>query len=364
MQVRAAGLHVAENRARLQGLCDRSVNDGVLDLCQRAVHTPARLRGPFCDPWPSPPLSHSARPAPAVSAARGSSSPTAPARWSTSPATTRETTELRVAVLRGQARLEAVVRRARVEEALVGGFFVRPDGHAARRGPHARRRPPPRPVRRAVGRRARVRARARRRRARSRRATSSRRSRAATCCRPARCWCATARRSSAARRTPRASAPAMAQFDSDITDGRYPRAALGLARRPAARGRLRRPLRHDAGPDARGARRADGRARLRDGAEPRRRRLDLAGLRRPPAQPPARRWERPEVGGRPVSTALLFVPRVTCRERGRSGGGRGGVDHAHALGEVAACPATTWVGALARESLAAAAGGSSSASPS
>src|SRR3954452_22308137 len=38
------------------------------------------------------------------------------------------TTELRVAVLRGQARLEPWCAARGVEEALVGGFFVRPDG--------------------------------------------------------------------------------------------------------------------------------------------------------------------------------------------------------------------------------------------
>ena len=37
-------------------------------------------------------------------------------------------TELRVAVLRGQARLEPWCAARGVEEALVGGFFVRPDG--------------------------------------------------------------------------------------------------------------------------------------------------------------------------------------------------------------------------------------------
>ena len=39
-----------------------------------------------------------------------------------------ETTELRVAVLRGQARLEDWCAARGHEEALVGGFFVRPDG--------------------------------------------------------------------------------------------------------------------------------------------------------------------------------------------------------------------------------------------
>src|SRR4051812_22163797 len=41
-----------------------------------------------------------------------------------------ERTEIRVAVLRGQARLEPWCAARGVEEALVGGFFVRPDGTA------------------------------------------------------------------------------------------------------------------------------------------------------------------------------------------------------------------------------------------
>src|SRR3954451_11531004 len=39
-----------------------------------------------------------------------------------------ERTEVRVAVLRGQARLEPWCAARGVEEAIVGGFFVRPDG--------------------------------------------------------------------------------------------------------------------------------------------------------------------------------------------------------------------------------------------
>src|SRR4051812_10412078 len=39
-----------------------------------------------------------------------------------------ERTELRVALLRGQARLEPWCAARGVEEAIVGGFFVRPDG--------------------------------------------------------------------------------------------------------------------------------------------------------------------------------------------------------------------------------------------
>ena len=140
-------------------------------------------------------------PAPAAPAARASSSPTARARRSTSPAYDAERTELRVAVLRGQARLEPWCAARGVEEALVGGFFVRPDGtplgEVRTRGVARRHVPFDAPwdaVRACVH----VAAAASRA---SRRATSCPPSRAATCCRPARCSSATARRSSAARTT-------------------------------------------------------------------------------------------------------------------------------------------------------------------
>jgi hypothetical protein len=99
------------------------------------------------------------------------------------------------------------------------------------------------------------------------------------------------------------------QFDSDITDGRYPRAALGLAEgrmlAVACDGRSR----HDSGLTleelaelmvALGCTSAmnldgGGSTSLVSGGRLRNR--------------PRSGWERPEVGGRPVSTALLFVPR-------------------------------------------------------
>ena len=58
--------------------------------------------------------------------------------------------EVRVAVFRARPLVAFCARRG-VAEALVGGFFTRPDGVAAGRGPHARRAPPPRPLRRALG---------------------------------------------------------------------------------------------------------------------------------------------------------------------------------------------------------------------
>ena len=100
-----------------------------------------------------------------------------------------------------------------------------------------------------------------------------------------------------------------AQFDSDITDGRYPRAALGLAPGPPDRGRLRRALGHDAGLTLEELARVlvslgchtainldgGGSTSLVSGGR----------LRNKPFGD----WETPEPGGRPVSTALLFLPR-------------------------------------------------------
>ena len=100
------------------------------------------------------------------------------------------------------------------------------------------------------------------------------------------------------------------QFDSDITAGRHPRAALAIAPGRTARRRLRRPLAPGGRPRAR---RARGRAR-----GPRAREainLDGGGstslvvggrLRNRPRATPS----TPEPGGRPISTALLFLPRA------------------------------------------------------
>ena len=103
----------------------------------------------------------------------------------------------------------------------------------------------------------------------------------------------------------------MAQFDSDITDGRYPRAALGLADGKlfavACDGRSR----HDAGLSleelaalmaALGCSTAmnldgGGSTSLVSGGRLRNR--------------PRGGVDRPEIGGRPVSTALLFLPRAS-----------------------------------------------------
>jgi len=101
-----------------------------------------------------------------------------------------------------------------------------------------------------------------------------------------------------------------AQFDSDVTLGRHPRAALGIT----AHGRLLAVA-------------CDGRSRADAGLTLEELAALLAGLGARSAinldgggstslvvggrlrNRPRGGWERPEPGGRPVSTALLFVPR-------------------------------------------------------
>ena len=220
-----------------------------------------------------------------------------------------ERTELRVAVLRGETRLEPWCAARGVEEALVGGFFVRPDGtplgEVRTRGVARRFVPFSAPwsdVRACVHVQGGVASIA------------------------ARDELPAAPRGDLLQAGPllvRDGVPVfrreddvegfragMAQFDSDITDGRYPRAALGLADghlfAVACDGRSR----HDAGLTleelaavmaALGCERAlnldgGGSTSLVSGGRLRNR--------------PRGDYERPEVGGRPVSTALLFVPRA------------------------------------------------------
>ena len=132
---------------------------------------------------------------------------------------------------------------------------------------------------------------------------AARRARAATCCRPGRC-------------SSRDGAPCVdgdvegfsagpRQFDSDITAGRYPRAALGLAPpRAAARRRLRRPRRRrgraHAGRAGRGARRARRRARRSTSTAAARPRWSARGRLR---NVPREEHGVELAGGRPVTTA-------------------------------------------------------------
>jgi hypothetical protein len=221
----------------------------------------------------------------------------------------RATTELRVARLRGQAQLERWCTARGVEEAIVGGFFVRPHGtplgELRTRGvvrEHVPFTAPFDAVRACVhvdGGQARI---------------------------APRSELPAAPRGDLLQAGPllvRDGRPvfrreedlegfraAHGQFDSDITDGRHPRAALGLGVdrlfAVAADGRSR----HDAGLTleelaallaALGAHTAlnldgGGSTSLISGGRLRNR--------------PRGAYNTPELGGRPVSTALLFVPRT------------------------------------------------------
>ena len=216
-----------------------------------------------------------------------------------------------MAVLRGQARLEPWCAARGVEEALVGGFFVRPDGTRSARcaraaspaGTSRSTRPGTRCGRACTS------------------TAAARASRRATSCPPQpRGDLLQAgpllvrdgeRRLLPRATTPRASGAAQAQFDSDITDGRYPRAALGLGDGRLVAVACDGRSRHDAGLTleelaellvALGCTTA---MNLDGGGSTS---LVCGGRLR---NRPRGRWERPEPGGRPVSTALLFLPRRT-----------------------------------------------------
>src|SRR4051794_34388199 len=219
------------------------------------------------------------------------------------------TTELRVAVLRGQAPLETWCGARGVDEALVGGFFVRPDGlplgEVRTRGVARGFVPFDAPwgaVRACVHVRGGVASIAPRAEVdaappgdllqagpllvRDGRVVFSRAD--------------DAEGFSAGR----------SQFDSDITDGRHPRAALGLSD-----GRLLAVAcdgrgRHDAGLTLEELAELLVALGCTEGIN-----LDGGGstslvsggrLRNRPRGS----WERPEVGGRPISTALQFLPRT------------------------------------------------------
>jgi hypothetical protein len=218
-------------------------------------------------------------------------------------------TELRVAVLRGQARLEPWCAARGVEEAMVGGFFMRPDGvplgDVRTRGV-ARRSvafdAPWDDVRACVHVRGGV---------------ASIVSRGELAAQPpgdllqagpmlVRDGSAVFSRADDAE----GFSAGQAQFDSDITDGRYPRAALGLAD-----GKMFAVA-------------CDGRSRFDSGLTLEELAALMAALGCSSAlnldgggstslvsggrlrNRPRGGWERPEVGGRPVSTALLFLPRT------------------------------------------------------
>ena len=197
------------------------------NLAQRSVHNLRRAGRRSWGPWPSPPLAP-------LRAPRAGLGPACALDLEDGARTTihvavhdARATELRVAVLRGQAKLEPWCAANGVEEAIVGGFFARPHGtplgEVRTRGVAREHVPFTAPF----DARARVRARRRRRRAIAAARRAPGRSRAAICSRRARCSSATAARSSAARRTARASAPPTASSTptSPTAATRAPRSA-------------------------------------------------------------------------------------------------------------------------------------------
>ena len=217
-------------------------------------------------------------------------------------------TEIGVAIMpAGQERLESWCARHDVREALVGGFFRRPDGlplgevrtHGVVRDHVA--------VRGALARPARVRARAGRRSAdrspgRAPRRPAGRRAAGRAAARRGRPGGVRPR----GRRggVPRRVAPVRHRHHRGPPSARRARAV----REPRSRRGGRRALPRRRRPDAARARAPDGRHGVRAGDQPRRRRLDVARLRRLPAQRPRRDFEQIEPGGRPLSTALVFRP--------------------------------------------------------
>jgi hypothetical protein len=217
-------------------------------------------------------------------------------------------TELRVALLRGQARLEPWCAARGVEEALVGGFFVRPDGtplgEVRTRGVARRHVPFLAPW------------------ANTRACVHVRGGAASIAPRDELPPAPPGDLLQAGPLLVRGGAPVFrrdedregfraghVQFDSVITDGRYPRAALGLAGNRlyavACDGRSR----HDAGLTLEelaalmAALGCDTALNLDGGGSTS---LVSGGRLR---NRPRGGWEQPELGGRPVSTALLFLPR-------------------------------------------------------
>jgi hypothetical protein len=219
-----------------------------------------------------------------------------------------ERTEIRVAVLRGQARLEPWCAARGVDEALVGGFFVRPDGTAlgeVRTRGVARRHVPFAAPWDAV--------------------RACLHVQGGTPAIAARDMLPAVPRGDVLQagpllvrggdpvyrraRDPEGFRAGAAQFDSDITDGRHPRAALGLADgriyAVACDGRSR----HDAGLTLEelaalmAALDCDTALNLDGGGSTS---LVSGGRLR---NRPRKGYELPEPGGRPVSTALLFLPR-------------------------------------------------------
>src|SRR4051794_25984015 len=219
-----------------------------------------------------------------------------------------ERTELRVALLRGQARLEPWCAARGVEEAIVGGFFVRPDGmplgEVRTRGVARRFVPfsPPWAGTRAC---VHVQGGVARIAARDELPAAPR----GDLLQAGPLLVRDGRPAYRRGGDPEGFRAGAAQFDSDITDGRYPRAALGLGGGLVLAVAVDGRSRHDAGLTLEelaalmAALGCETALNLDGGGSTS---LVCGGRLR---NRPRRDYETPEPGGRPVSTAVLFVPR-------------------------------------------------------
>jgi Phosphodiester glycosidase len=221
-------------------------------------------------------------------------------------------TEVRVAVLRGQARLAPWCAAHGVEEALVGGFFVRPDGlplgEVRTRGVARRHAPFDAPwdaLRACVhvqGGEARI----------ARRDAIPAAPRG-DLLQAGPLLVAGGRPVFRRAEDVEGFSAGARQFDSDITAGRHPRAALGLAGGHAYAVVCDGRSRHDAGltleelAAVMAALGCESALNLDGGGSTS---LVSGGRLR---NRPRRAWEDPEPGGRPISTALLFLPRLAAR---------------------------------------------------
>ena len=244
------------SRRRFAGRADLTARRG--DLCQRAVHN---LR-PIATMLPSMAFTSAEPlrlPRPGRVAARGRAGRRRPHDGSRRPLRHRDDRIAR-RVLRGQAPLEPWCAARGYDEALVGGFFVRPDGVRWARCARAASRAASCPsTRRGMGCAPACTCAAASRRSPARR--DRRTARAATCCRRGRCSSATARPSSPRRRRRGLQRRRVAVR---LRHHRRPPPARGArpGRRPDVRRRLRRPLAPRLRADLGGAGRVDGRARL------------------------------------------------------------------------------------------------------
>ena len=222
---------------------------------------------------------------------------------------TRRASSARVARLEPMQRLVDWCAESEVDDALIGGFYVRaeqrPLGELRIDGERARLAR----VRSALGQDAGVRARPRRRGRACARASSSRSEPGGDLLQAGPMLLRGGISLVEPGSDPEGFSSGSRQFDSDITAGRYPRAALGIGRTRADRGRLRGARGSRGRPDHRRAGVRDGEPRRDRRDQPRRRRFGFAGDRRRLVNTPREEHGIEIPGGRAVTTALRFDAR-------------------------------------------------------